>query len=62
MEGRPLLQLTQVLPVSSERWVLLKGGHLPGDELVDLLFDGDRMVEMRGQRIDTKNTIMAVFY
>jgi len=49
-------RLREMLPLSSERWVLLKGGHLPGNELTDLLFDGDRMVEMSGPRIDTKNT------
>jgi len=36
--------------------VLLKGGHLPGNDLVDLLFDGDRMVELPARRIQTKNT------
>ncbi|MFN4065126.1 MAG: bifunctional hydroxymethylpyrimidine kinase/phosphomethylpyrimidine kinase, partial [Parazoarcus communis] len=36
-------RLREMLPLSSERWVLLKGGHLPGNELTDLLFDGDRM-------------------
>ncbi len=49
-------RLREMLPQSSERWVLLKGGHLPGGELTDLLFDGDRMIEMHGQRIDTPNT------
>ena len=49
-------RLRNMLPLASERWVLLKGGHLPGDELLDLLFDGDRMVEMASPRIDTKNT------
>ncbi len=49
-------RLREMLPLSSERWVLLKGGHLPGEELVDLLFDGDLMIEMRGNRIETKNT------
>jgi len=49
-------RLRELLPLSSERWVLLKGGHLPGNELTDLLFDGDRMIEMRGPRIDTPNT------
>lgn len=48
--------LREMLPLSSERWVLLKGGHLPGDEVVDLLFDGDRMIEMPAPRIATKNT------
>jgi hydroxymethylpyrimidine/phosphomethylpyrimidine kinase len=37
-------------------WVLLKGGHLTGNELVDLLHDGDRMIEIMGQRIATRHT------
>jgi hydroxymethylpyrimidine/phosphomethylpyrimidine kinase len=39
-----------------ERWVLLKGGHLSGAESTDLLHDGDRMIELRASRIDTRNT------
>lgn len=49
-------RLRELLPHASERWVLLKGGHLPGDDIVDLLFDGDRMLEFSGRRIDTRNT------
>jgi hydroxymethylpyrimidine/phosphomethylpyrimidine kinase len=49
-------RLRGLMPLNSPRWVLLKGGHLPGQELMDLLFDGDRMIEMPGQRLDTKNT------
>lgn len=49
-------RLRELLPLSSERWVLLKGGHLPGGEVTDLLFDGDRMVELPAPRIETKNT------
>ncbi len=49
-------RLRELLPTSSERWVLLKGGHLPGSELVDLLFDGDRMIELPARRIESKNT------
>lgn len=48
--------LRELMPLKDERWVLLKGGHLPGNELVDLLFDGDRMIEMHGMRMATKNT------
>lgn len=39
-----------------ERWVYLKGGHLPGADATDLLFDGDRMLELSAPRIDTRNT------
>lgn len=49
-------RLRELLPTSSERWVLLKGGHLPGNELMDLLFDGDRMLELPARRVETKNT------
>jgi hydroxymethylpyrimidine/phosphomethylpyrimidine kinase len=37
-------------------WVLLKGGHLTGDDSTDLLFDGKAMTELPGRRIDTSNT------
>ena len=33
------------------RYVLIKGGHLPGDEVVDLLFDGREFVRREGSRI-----------
>jgi hydroxymethylpyrimidine/phosphomethylpyrimidine kinase len=49
-------RLRELLPTTSQRWVLLKGGHLPGGDLMDLLFDGDRMVELPARRIETKNT------
>ncbi|MBN8479313.1 MAG: bifunctional hydroxymethylpyrimidine kinase/phosphomethylpyrimidine kinase [Burkholderiales bacterium] len=39
-----------------ERWVMLKGGHLTHGDAVDLVTDGDRMVELAAPRIDTKNT------
>jgi hydroxymethylpyrimidine/phosphomethylpyrimidine kinase len=38
------------------RAVIVKGGHASGDEVVDLLFDGDEFVEFRTPRIQTKNT------
>ena len=49
-------KLRERLAHNGERWVLLKGGHLPGGELVDLLFDGDKMHELQSRRIDTRNT------
>ena len=38
------------------RWVLLKGGHAEGDEVVDLLFDGERFDSLRSERIQTPHT------
>jgi len=49
-------RLRKMLPDTSERWVLLKGGHLPGNETTDLLYDGERMIELSAHRIDTPNT------
>ena len=40
---------------SGERWVLVKGGHLEGDA-IDLLHDGDRMIELPSPRIPTRNS------
>jgi len=38
------------------RWVLAKGGHLPGDQAVDLLWDGTDGVELVAPRVDTPHT------
>ncbi|HET9700896.1 MAG TPA: bifunctional hydroxymethylpyrimidine kinase/phosphomethylpyrimidine kinase [Burkholderiales bacterium] len=49
-------RLRRLLPDSGGRWVVLKGGHLPGPDALDLLFDGDRMLELPARRVDTSNT------
>lgn len=49
-------QLRKLMSDRDNKWVLLKGGHLPGNDTVDLLHDGDKMIELPGQRIETKNT------
>ena len=36
--------------------VLLKGGHAPGREIVDLYFDGKRFIEFRNFRLETTAT------
>jgi hydroxymethylpyrimidine/phosphomethylpyrimidine kinase len=36
--------------------VIVKGGHAPGDEIVDLIFDGTRCHELRTARVATRNT------
>jgi hydroxymethylpyrimidine/phosphomethylpyrimidine kinase len=36
-------------------WVLVTGGHLPGDP-TDLLYDGTTEIRLRGLRIDTRHT------
>lgn len=49
-------KLRLLLTGDGQRWVLLKGGHLPGSDPIDLLHDGDRMVELAGERVATRNT------
>lgn len=48
--------LRALLPTDDGHWVLLKGGHLPGSELVDLLFDGEHLHEFVAPKAATKNT------
>jgi hydroxymethylpyrimidine/phosphomethylpyrimidine kinase len=38
------------------RYVLLKGGHLSGRDVVDLLYDGERFVALRAPRLETNHT------
>jgi len=36
--------------------VLVKGGHLPGDDVIDVLYDGHHLHELRGPRIPGPHT------
>lgn len=38
------------------RIVMVKGGHLEGDESIDIVDDGDEQIELRSPRVATKNT------
>lgn len=49
-------KLRRLLSDDNDRWVFLKGGHLPGNDTVDIVHDGDRMIELPGTRIATRNT------
>jgi len=49
-------RLRETMTHAGSRWVLLKGGHLPAAPAIDLLFDGDRMIELEAPRITTRNT------
>lgn len=51
---RPAAEAVKAL---GPRWVLVKGGHLPGNlEAADLLFDGEREVLLHAERLDTTDT------
>jgi hydroxymethylpyrimidine/phosphomethylpyrimidine kinase len=45
----------EALSALGPRWVLVKGGHLPGNP-VDLLFDGSQVIRFPGQRIASRHT------
>ena len=49
-------KLRERMAHDGSRWVVLKGGHLPGGDAVDVVTDGDRMIELGAKRVDTKNT------
>lgn len=49
-------KLRERMTHAGSRWVVLKGGHLPGGDAVDVVTDGDRMLELGTRRVDTRNT------
>jgi hydroxymethylpyrimidine/phosphomethylpyrimidine kinase len=49
-------RLRETMNHAGERWVLLKGGHLPAGDAIDLLTNGDKMIELAAPRVQTKNT------
>lgn len=46
----------EILLARGARSVLIKGGHLPGPEVVDVYHDGDDRREWRRPRLDTRHT------
>ena len=36
--------------------IIMKGSHLPGNEVVDILFDGETFYEFAGPRVDSRTT------
>jgi hydroxymethylpyrimidine/phosphomethylpyrimidine kinase len=60
--GRPVRTPAEMRAVAAElvergaAAALLKGGHLEGDELVDVLFDGAEWSEWRRPRLHTRST------
>ena len=49
-------RLRSAMAHDGQRWVLIKGGHLTSGDAIDLLHDGDRMIELAAPRVDTNNT------
>ncbi len=56
-DRRDALEAGKMLCTLGPDSVLVKGGHLDGDTVVDLLFEGDTLIEeFEGPRLDTPNT------
>ena len=51
-----LLPAARAMHELGSRWVLVKGGHLPGGDAVDLLWDGREAVELTAPRLATRHT------
>jgi hydroxymethylpyrimidine/phosphomethylpyrimidine kinase len=62
LTGRPVASMEERreaarrIAAAGPRFVVVKGGHAPGDEVIDLVFDGRDFDEVRGPRIDTRST------
>ncbi len=54
-DEQDMLAAARQLASRGPRWVLVKGGHLPGNP-VDLLFGGGQVLRYPGQRIDSQHT------
>jgi hydroxymethylpyrimidine/phosphomethylpyrimidine kinase len=50
-----MLAAARMIIAMGPQWVLVKGGHLPGNP-VDLLFDGKHLIRFPGQRIESVHT------
>jgi hydroxymethylpyrimidine/phosphomethylpyrimidine kinase len=51
-----MLAAAQALHALGPQWVLVKGGHLPGGDAVDLLYDGRDAVQLSAPRQDVRHT------
>lgn len=55
VEEAGLREAAEAVHALGSRWVLIKGGHLPGQP-VDLLFDGTHEYRFAGERHDNRHT------
>lgn len=50
-----MLTAASMINAMGPQWVLVKGGHLPGNP-VDVLFDGRRVIRFPGERVESVHT------
>ncbi len=61
LTGRPIASLAEARDAARRlhelgpEAVIVKGGHLPGTQAVDVLFDGRDLLELRGPRLETRH-------
>lgn len=51
-----MAEAAKALHEMGPRFVMVKGGHLEGDEAIDVVYDGVSVIELTGPRIDSENT------
>lgn len=49
-------EAARALHALGPQWVLVKGGHLPGGDAVDVLYDGSTFEQLSSPRLDTAHT------
>lgn len=49
-------EAAEALHAKGPRYVVVKGGHLPGEVATDVVYDGERFTELAGPRFDTEDT------
>ncbi|MDQ4057649.1 MAG: bifunctional hydroxymethylpyrimidine kinase/phosphomethylpyrimidine kinase [Actinomycetota bacterium] len=49
-------EAAEALYAKGPRYVVVKGGHLPGKVATDVVYDGERFTELAGPRFDTEDT------
>ena len=47
--------LHRLMSPKKEKWIYLKGGHLKGEKSIDLLFNGQKTIELASKRIATNH-------
>ncbi|GAA4710621.1 bifunctional hydroxymethylpyrimidine kinase/phosphomethylpyrimidine kinase [Brevibacillus fulvus] len=62
LTGRPIRNVAEMkeaakaIVAMGAKHVVMKGGHLPADEIVDLLYDGEQFFTFVHQRVNTQHT------
>ena len=55
-DGAGMRDAARAMHAMGPATVLVKGGHLPSGDAVDLFFDGEQFAEVRGHRYETTHT------